>query len=192
MDDHCIMHTMSMGTYIGEVDGGISPRVRSVVKLFTDGGLKANVSEQVVSADWCKWINFAAGAAVCGLTRLPYYKVLLNSETAELMAEIYREYAALASSCGVQVADFPGFEVKTIAGVSVDEAVALFRRRGEALMEKGATKVMPSLAQDIVAGRKTECESIFGFAVNEGKQRGVPMGFTRYVYKLILAIDQNR
>ena len=50
---------------------------------------------------------------------------------------------------------------------------------------------MPSLAQDIVAGRRTECESIFGFAVRQGDAHNLPMTFTRHVYALISAMDQS-
>lgn len=191
IDEKTVMHTMSGITFLGELDGTISPRVQSAVGLFKDGGLNAEASDQVVSADWCKWINFAAASGVCGLTRLPYYKVLLNPHSADLIAQIYREYAELAKVSGVEVNDYPGFEVKTISRVSPEEAVKLLQKRGKGLEEKGATKVMPSIAQDIVAGRRTECESIFGFAVKEGEARDVFMPFSRHVYALISTIDQS-
>jgi ketopantoate reductase len=122
---------------------------------------------------------------------MPYYKMLLNPNSAELIAQIYREYAELAQKSGVQVHDYPGFEVKTISQASPGDAVRILQQRGKGLEEKGATKVMPSIAQDIIAGRRTECESIFGFAVKEGEARNLPMTFTRHVYSLISAIDQG-
>jgi 2-dehydropantoate 2-reductase len=182
---------MSVITYLGELDGTTSPRVESAIKLFKDGGLNAEVSKQVVSADWCKWINFAAASAVCGLTRVPYYKALLNAYSADLIAQIYREYAELAKKSGVEVYDYPGFEVKTISQASPEDAVRMLQQRGKGLQERGATKVMPSIAQDIIAGRRTECQSIFGFAVREGEARKLSMTFTRHVYALISAIDQS-
>lgn len=192
LDDKTVMHTMSVITYLGEPDGHISPRVESAVQLFTDGGLQAEASDRVVSADWCKWINFAAASAVCALTRLPYYKALLNPHSANLIAQIYREYAELAKASGVEIFDYPGFEVKTVSQGSKENAVQLLQQRGNGLKEKGAVKVMPSLAQDIVAGRTTECESIFGFAVKEGEAHHLEMPFTRHVYALLSAIDQSR
>ena len=191
IDKRTFMHTMSEGTYIGELDGSITPRVESTVKLFKDAGLNAEASSQVVSAIWCKWINFAAGAAVCGLTRLPYHKALLNPHSADLIAQIYREYAELTKASGVALNDFPGFEVKTISQASPEEAVKLLQQRGTDLEEKGATKVMASLARDLIAGRPTELESIFGFAVREGEAKNLPMTFTKYVYTLTTAIEQN-
>ena len=191
VDEYTVMHTMSVITYLGELDGTISPRVKSVARLFSQGGLKAEAISHAVSADWCKWINFAAGAGVCGLTRLPYYMALLNPHSANLIAQIYREYAELAGVKGVEVRDYPGFEVKTISQASAAEAVRLLQKRGNGLKEKEATKVMPSLAQDIVAGRPTEYESIFGFAVRQGNEHHLPMAFTRHVYALIKAMDES-
>jgi 2-dehydropantoate 2-reductase len=192
VDERAVMYTMGGITYLGELDGSLSSRVASAVKLFHDGGLKAEVSPQVVSVDWCKWINFAAISAVCALTRLPYYKALLNPYSAGLIAQIYREYAELAEASGVEVHDYPGFEVKAISRASADEAVQLLHQRGMKLKEGGATKIMPSLAQDLIAGRATERESIFGFAVREGNAKDLPMTFTRHAYALITAVEESR
>jgi len=192
VDEKAIMYTMGGITYLGELDGSLSSRVASAVKLFHDGGLKAEASPQVVSVDWCKWINFAAISAVCALTRLPYYKALLNPYSAGLIAQIYREYAELAEASGVEVNDYPGFEVKAISRASADEAVQLLQQRGMKLKEGGATKIMPSLAQDLIAGRATERESIFGFAVREGNAKDLPMTFTRHAYALITSVEESR
>jgi ketopantoate reductase len=125
------------------------------------------------------------------LTRLPYYQNLLNPRSADLIAQVYREYAELAVAHGVSVNDYPGFEVRTISQASREEAVALLQQRGEDLVKKAATKIMPSLARDSIAGRRTERESIFGFAVREGDAKKVPMTFTRYAYALITAIEEG-
>lgn len=191
-DEMIIRHTMSVITYLGELDGSITPRVRAAVKMMNDGGLKAEASTKVVSADWCKWINFAGGSAICGLTGLPYYKALLNPHSADLIAQLYCEYAELATASGVEVDDYPGFEVKTISRASREEAVRLLQRRGEDLKAKGATKVMASLARDLISGRPTERESIFGFALREAQVKNVSMPLTRHVYALISAMEQSR
>jgi 2-dehydropantoate 2-reductase len=190
-DETTVLHTMSLLTYIGEPDGSVTPRVKAVVRLLTAGGLKAEASAEVVSVEWCKWINFAAISGVCALTRLPYYRNLLNPHSADLIAQIYREYAELAAASGVEVKDYPGFEVRTLSRASRQEAVRLLRQRGEDLLARGATGIMPSLARDLMAGRPTERESIFGFAVREGEARNLAMTFTRHAYALITAIEQG-
>lgn len=185
-----ILHTMSGITYVGELDGKETDRVKKVCQLLTAGGLKAEMTSHIHAADWAKWINFAASAAVCSLARLEYYKILKNKELALLFAQIYREYAQLAKAKGIEIRDYPGFEVKTISEADPSKAVEVLRARGEGLEAKGMTKVKPSLCQDVEGGRKTEYEAIFGYAVREAEKKGIEMPLTRHVYQFLKGMDE--
>jgi len=186
-----IQHTMSGITYVGELDGRETDRVKTVCQLFTSGGLKAEVTSHILAADWGKWINFAAASAVCSLTRLEYFKILKNKELALLLAQIHREYAQLAKAKGVEVRDYPGFEVKTISETDLPGAMKILQARGEGLEAKGMTKVKPSLCQDVEGGRKTEYEAIFGYAVREAEKKGIEMPLTRHVYQFLKGMDET-
>lgn len=186
-----IQHTMTGITYVGELDGRETDRVKGVCQLFTAGGLKAEVTPHILAADWGKWINFAAASAVCSLTRLEYFKILKNKDLALLFAQIYREYAGLARAKGIEVRDYPGFEVRTISEADPSRAVEVLRNRGEGLEAKGMTKVKPSLCQDVEAGKKTEYEAIFGYAVREAEKRGIEMPLTRHIYQFLKGIDET-
>lgn len=185
-----IQHTMSGITYVGELDGKETDRTKVVCKLFKAGGLKAEVTPYILSADWAKWINFAAGAALCSLTRLEYYKILKTKELALLFAQVYREYAQLAKAVRVEVRDFPGFEVKTISETDSSKALEMLKARGEGLEAQGMTKVKPSLCQDVENGRKTEYEAIFGYAIRKAEKMGVEMPLVRYVYQILKGLDE--
>jgi 2-dehydropantoate 2-reductase len=186
-----IQHTMSGITYVGELDGRETDRVKSVCHLFSAGGLKAEVTPHIHGADWAKWINFAASAAVCSLTRLEYYKILKNKELALLFAQVYREYAQLAKAKGIEIRDYPGFEVKTISEADPSRAVEVLRARGDGLEARGMTKVKPSLCQDVEGGRKTEYEAIFGYAIREAEKKGIDMPLTRHVYQFLKGMDDT-
>lgn len=185
-----ILHTMSGITYVGELDGRETDRAKAVCQLFMAGGLKAEVIPNILSADWAKWINFAAGAALCSLTGLEYYKILKTRELALLFAQVYREYAQLAKAVGVKVRDFPGFEVKTISKADSSKALEILKARGEDLEARGMTKVRPSLCQDVENGRKTEYEAIYGYAIREADKMGVEMPLTRYIYQILKGLDE--
>jgi 2-dehydropantoate 2-reductase len=185
-----IQHTMSGITFVGELDRKETDRVKGICQLFTAGGLKAEVSQDIVASDWAKWINFAAGAAICSLTRLEYYKILKNRELALLFAEIYREYARLAKTMGIALRDYPGFEVKTISEADPSKAIEILKARGEELETRGMTRVKPSLCQDIESCRKTESEAIFGYAIREAEKQGVSMPLTRFVYQFLKGMDE--
>ena len=186
-----IQHTMRGITYIGELDGRETDRVKAVGELFTVGGLKAEITPHILSADWAKWINFAASAAICSLTRLEYYKILKNKELALLFAQIYREYAQLAKAKAIEIRDYPGLEVKTISEADPSSAVEILKARGEGLEARGMTKVKPSLCQDVESGRKTEYEAIFGYAIREAEKLGVEMPLSRYIYQFLKGIDET-
>jgi 2-dehydropantoate 2-reductase len=186
-----IQHTMSGITYLGELDGRETDRVKSICQLFRSGGLRAEVTKDIISADWAKWINFSAGAAISSLTRLEYYKILKSRELALLFSEIYREYEKLARKKGIEIKDFPGFEVKTISEATPDKAIEMLRARGEWLEEQGMTKVKPSLSQDIEAGRRTEYEAIFGYALREAEKVGLEMPLTSYIYRFLKGIEET-
>ena len=186
-----IQHTMTGITYVGELDGRETDRAKAVCQMFTAGGLKAEETAGILAADWAKWINFAASAAVCSLTRLEYYKVLKNKELALLFAQIYREYAQLAKAKGIEVRDYPGLEVKTISEADPSRAIEILRTRGEGLEARGMTRVKPSLCQDVESGRRTEYEAIFGYAVRESEKMGVEMPLTRYIYQFLKGIDET-
>lgn len=186
-----IQHTMTGITYVGELDGRETGRVKAVCQMFTAGGLKAEVTAGILAADWAKWINFAASAAVCSLTRLEYYKILKNKELALLFAQIYREYVQLAKAKGIEVRDYPGLEVKTISEADPLRAIEILRTRGEGLEARGMTRVKPSLCQDVESGRRTEYEAIFGYAVRESGKMGVEMPLTRYIYQFLKGIDET-
>jgi 2-dehydropantoate 2-reductase len=53
------------------------------------------------------------------------------------------------------------------------------------------TKVKPSLCQDVEAGRRTEYEAIFGYAVREAEKRGLEIPLTRRVYQLLKGMDES-
>lgn len=186
-----IQHTMTGITYVGELDGSETDRAKAVCQMFTAGGLKAEETAGILAADWAKWINFAASAAVCSLTRLEYYKVLKNKELALLFAQIYREYGQLAKAKGIKVRDYPGLEVKTISEADPSRAIEILRTRGEGLEARGMTRVKPSLCQDVESGRRTEYEAIFGYAVRESEKMGVEMPLTRYIYQFLKGIDET-
>jgi 2-dehydropantoate 2-reductase len=181
---------MSGITYVGELDGRETARTKAVCQWFTAGGLKAEVTPHILSADWAKWINFAAGAAICSLTRLEYYRILKTKELALLFTQVHREYVQLAKAEGVEIRNFPGFEVKKISEADSSEALKILKTRGEGLESQGMTKVKPSLCQDMENGRKTEYEAIFGYAIRKAEKMGVEMPLTRYVYRILKGYDE--
>jgi len=185
-----IRHTMSNISYLGELDGKFTERIRAVCQLFRDGGLKAEVSANIISAEWAKWAAFSAAAAICSITRLEYWKILTNKYLALLAAQIYREYSQLAAAKGINVIDFPGFEFKTVSQAHPLKAVELLNAVGYRMEAKGMKSSKPSLLQDLEGGKKTEYQAIFGYALREAEKQGLKMPLTQTVYHVLKGIDE--
>lgn len=183
------VHTGDGYTFLGELGGAVSPRVERVVQTYLEAGLRARAVADIVSAEWSKLCQVCPAAAVSAMTRLPYYKVCQGEESAHLFVAITKECAAVAQACGVSIADYPGFNVQTLAEAPMAEGIAMLQERGRLLEQKGMTGVVISMLQDILAGKKTENEEIAGYVAARAREKGVPAPNTEFAYRAVRAIE---
>jgi len=181
--------TMEGATYVGELSGGGSPRVREVVAAFSAAGLATEVAQDIKSVEWSKLCQVTPAMTLSALTRLEYHKVCLDHGLAALFVRITKECAAVAHGCGVAVGDYANFEIKTLAEAPLDEAVAMIRRRGEGMERRGQVNVRISMLQDVLAGRKTEIEETAGYVVAHARRHNLAVPTTEVAYTLVRGID---
>ena len=143
-------------TYIGELDGAITPRVQAIADTFNRAGLATSVSDNIVGTMWDKLLVNVATGALSGITRLPYGGL----------------YAVP--------------EVKATALAAVAEAMAVARAGGVALTftapeqawDKAAeglpASFKASMLQSLEKGSVTEVDFINGSVVRWGQRHGVP------------------
>lgn len=143
-------------TYIGELDGAITPRVQAVADTFNRAGLATTVSDNIVGTMWDKLLVNVAIGALSGITHLPY-------------GDLYA---------------VP--EVKATALAAVAEAMAVARAGGVALTftapeqawDKAAeglpASFKASMLQSLEKGSVTEVDFINGSVVRWGQRHGVP------------------
>ena len=62
--------TAGKHTYIGELDGAITDRVRQIAGVFNAAGLATSVSDNIVGTMWDKLLVNVATGALSGITRL--------------------------------------------------------------------------------------------------------------------------
>lgn len=143
-------------TYIGELDGAITPRVQAIADTFNRAGLATTVSDNIVGTMWDKLLVNVATGALSGITHLPY-------------GDLYA---------------VP--EVKATALAAVAEAMAVARAGGVALTftapeqawDKAAeglpASFKASMLQSLEKGSVTEVDFINGSVVRWGQRHGVP------------------
>lgn len=182
-------HTMFGVTYFGELDGTRSERVLRLAEAFNEAGMKAEVPESIVSAEWSKLCQIVPAALLSCASRLEYYRVCKSRDLAELFVSITRECVAVARASGVEVGDYQGFTIRTLSEAPREEAVEMILARGANLERSGQTSVRISMLQDLLKGRKTEIEETAGYVVQKARELGIPIPNVEFGYRVIRGVE---
>ncbi len=159
-------------TYIGELDGSITPRVQAIAQAFQGAGLHTLVSDNIVGTMWDKLLVNVATGALTGITMLSY---------GQLYSEPALEATALAA-----VAE--AIAVATAAGVrlSVTEPAQAWDLASEGLPASFKTSMLQSLEK----GSVTEIDFINGSVVRWGQRYGIPTPVNTTLVACIKGIER--
>lgn len=183
-------HTMFGTTYFGEFDRSRTERVERLVAAFNEAGMKTEIPENILSAEWSKLCQIVPAALLSSVSRLEYYRLCKSRDLAELFVAITHECVAVAKACGVEVGDYQGFAIRSLAEASFDRAVEMILERGAALERSGQTSVRISMLQDLLKGRKTEVEETAGYVVQMAREQGVPVPNVEFGYRVVRGVEQ--
>lgn len=165
-----VRHAGTGKTFIGEVSGGITPRVLEIAALFNGAGLETEVSDNALGLVWGKLISNVGLNALTAITGLLNGQILNYPGTEELMTLAVLEAKAVADALGVKLAyDDP-----------VEHTRALC---------KATAPNRSSMLQDVTAGRRTEIDMINGAIVREGRRLGIPTPINLALTDLIKTIE---
>ncbi|MFF7177616.1 2-dehydropantoate 2-reductase [Streptomyces sp. NPDC008121] len=139
---------------IGEQGGGLSPRVEKIRSVLAESGVDVLVSEDVTAAMWHKWVFITTFGAVTSLMRGTVGEVNAEPGGTELGPAVLAEAAAVAAAAG-----YPVPERETAATLGIVTATG--------------SPMVPSLYRDLVAGRPTEVEHLFGDLVARARALSV-------------------
>ncbi len=185
-----VLHTGNGGTWIGELDGRPSARVKAIADLFRKAGLPVEVHSNIRSATWCKLNQMVPAATLSCLTRLSLHQIYLDRGLATLFVELCREVSQIAERQGIALEDFRGFAVKTVCSVPFEEAVESVIARGRAMVEQGVTQVRISTLQDLERGKVTEADHTIGYIVRLAATLGLAVPKVELLYRVIQGIER--
>ncbi|SDK86732.1 ketopantoate reductase family protein [Natronincola ferrireducens] len=168
-----INHAGVGDTYIGELDGTTSPRIKEIHKAFTAGGLKTNISNNVLGLIWGKLLVNVGINALTAITNLRNGQLVEFEETEELLELAVEEALAVAMARGIELPyGDPVAHTKKIC-------------RATALNKS-------SMLQDLLNKRKTEIAMINGAVVTEGEKLGVKTPVNKVLTNLITVLEKNQ
>ena len=161
-----VIHAGTGDTFVGELSGPATARVRRVCDLLTTAGLPAAPSDDVEGLLWGKLVVNVGINPFTGLLQMRNGELLEHEETRELMRLAVEEVVEVAGAKGVSL-PFPDplAKVREVAKLT------------------GSNK--SSMYQDVAAGRRTEIDFICGAVVREGEKLGIPTPVNRTLTLLI-------
>ena len=193
VQDGQVAYTLDGVTFFGELDGRRSERVEQIVQLFIDAGLKAAAAQDIVSIEWTKQAFQNPFAPLSAISRLPMHRVWSSPQLATLSVHLFREVAAVAQAKGVALSEHPAwdlFNMKVMRDAPFDEAVRMIVEVGTQVTARGQTHIIPSMLQDVLAGKRTEIEETVGYVFKEGQRLGIPVPYTESAYRAVKAIEE--
>jgi len=158
-------------TYIGELDGKVTPRVTQIAQGFTKAGIETDVSSNIQVLVWNKLFINVGINAVAALTGLKNGQLLDFPETLRIMQGLVSEAVAVAKRKGIPTEGNPIETVKAVA---------------EATRENRC-----SMGQDIDNRRKTEIDAINGAVVREAERLGMAVPYNQMITDLIKVIEKG-
>lgn len=159
-------------TYLGEINGMLSPRVRQLAELFTGAGLVCTPVRRIIGRLWCKVIIFSAINSASAILQVRNGHLLESMEALTLMKRLVDEGQQVAGAHGIDLV-FP------------DLYELLFdacRRTGQSIS---------SMLQDILNGHRTEIETQCGALVRYGEQSGTATPTQQTMVELVKLLEKK-
>jgi 2-dehydropantoate 2-reductase len=168
---HVIAGTRGKYTYIGELDGRITPRATRIAETFSRAGLPTEVSANIMGTMWDKLLINVATGALAGITRLPYGGLYSVPEVKECALDAIAEAIAVARALGVKLTS--------------EKAEDAWNLAGEGLPREFKT----SMLQSIEKGAPTEIDFINGSVVRWGERTNVPTPVNKALIACVKGIE---
>jgi 2-dehydropantoate 2-reductase len=177
-------------TYLGEMAGGGSARVDAAVAALAAAGIPVEAAPDIRSVLWSKACNAAGIFGVSVLTRASAPRLLSSPSLIRAYLPLVRETAALAAADGVQVGDYAGFPIRTYVERSDDQTIAALTARPPLPAVPGR-ETLPSMTQDLLAGRPLEVETVFGDLLARAAAHGLAVPNLALVTNLLRGINET-
>jgi len=179
-DDAHVEYELDTETWLGPYAGTSTfERAQEIEALLVSSGLHARAFPDLRPAQWSKLIFNATVNAVSALTDLPHVGAFAardeSTDLGHLVHDLMAEGKAVATAAGVELHEDP-WEMNVHAV-----------RRGETLAAEGHYAHVPSMLEDVRAGRPTEIDFITGALVREAAKHDVPVPLHEAMYRLVKA-----
>jgi 2-dehydropantoate 2-reductase len=189
--------TLNQGTWVGErfrpgsqPDAGASERVVRLVAVLRGAGFPSWSVPDIRAVEWYKLCALLPGALVTTLSRRSYAEMALHPHLARLFVQVMRETFGVMQAQGMAVQDPPGSLWRFAEWLPAPDEASLegLRDIGERQQAAGE-RILPSMLQDILAGRLTEVEHLAGEVLRQAAALDLRLPATETCYRLIRGLE---
>jgi 2-dehydropantoate 2-reductase len=166
-----VLHAGQGKTFMGELNGRDSDRLRVIAQAFNAAGIEVAPSGQVLKEIWSKLALNVATLPASSAIKLTADKLCDTEAMQSLMRELLKEVVAVA----------------TAQNIALD-----FNERWEAitgLLKKLAPNTKGSMLQDVEKQRVTEIDVMSGAIIEAGRRLGIPTPYNNAMLWLIKAME---
>lgn len=158
---------------LGMDSGNDADEIYSLIKILNESGLNARWSEEINKIIWKKLLINIAINPICAITGLKNGSLLDKPELMNQAIEAMQEAAIVAKLSGID------FEGENLEKNLIDIIVATSENR-------------VSMLQDIMAGRKTEIDSLCGEIISRGEKLGISTPRNEILHALVKGIEVSQ
>jgi 2-dehydropantoate 2-reductase len=178
---------------VGEMNGLATTRALAVAKLL--GAVDLTI---VTNNLWCeRWEKLATNCmlnAPCALLDIGTISLISDRHFHPFLAAVGGETLDVAAALGFGIESVLGFSRSTLGAVlqGDSEANLQFQRKLAAMAANATDSSLPSTAQDVKKGRRTEIDALNGYVCLKGQQAGVPTPANDFITSAIRDVDRGR
>ena len=179
---------------IGEPHGAITPRVEELVEWFR-GIDSAKATTNLWGERWSKLVQNSMGNGVTAATGLTSGDCLRNPAIRRFQIALAGEGIRVGQALGYQLEKIRGADPEQIARANEGDASALAEVEALIVPKAGSNPradiQRPSMAQDILKGRRTEIDAMNGYIARKGAEVGVPAPSHQKLAEIVTRIERG-
>ena len=149
----------------GETDGSLTPRLNDLQEIFTESGIKCQISNDIEADLWKKFISICV-SGLLAVTRSTYGQLREDPVNRRRMIDLLTEAYDVSQKLGIHIET--GFVEKTVS-----------------FIDSFPYDTTSSLTRDVWEGKPSEIEYQNGTVVRLGEKVGVATPVNRWVYEEI-------
>lgn len=161
-----INHTGEGYTYIGEINGGITQRIKKITNVFNIAGIKTKTSKDILKEIWIKAIVNSCINPLTAFFEIENGYLIENKILEKILEKICEESTKIANTQGF-----------------IFSSEEMIRNTKHVIMD--TKKNRSSMYQSLIMGKKTEIDSINGKLVEIGKKNKANFSLNEILINLV-------